>query len=147
MHINRTEAGYSLGGLEAVNLPPRQSQVLLCIANDMTAKEAAELLECSQGNIYQRQESLHWKLNTHRQGGLISAAFQSGVLRIMTLLLAGFISTGFTPELEANEINNHTDSDSQRVRFRNRPGRNNNRRNREWLWDDKNCEFFTNNNE
>ena len=141
MNINRTESGYSLSGLEAVKLPPRQSQALLCIANDMTAKEAADFLSCSQGNIYQLQEALHWRLNTHRQGGLITAAFRNGFLRVICLLLASFIGTGVTPEAEASG------TDDQQLRFRNKPrrsqGRRVSRRNREWLWDDQNSEFLS----
>jgi len=137
----RTTDGYSLQGLEATGLSPRQSQALLYIATDHTAGEAAQAMDCSTPNVNQLIQSLHWRLKTHRQGGLITAAFRNGFLRVVCLLLASFIGTGVTPEAEASE------TDDQQLRFRNKPrrsqGRRVSRRNREWLWDDQNSEFLS----
>jgi len=128
-HPRRTEDGYSLQGLEATGLSPRQSQALLYIATDHTAGEAAQAMDCSTPNVNQLIQSLHWRLKTHRQGGLITAAFRNGFLRVVCLLLASFIGTGVTPEAEAS------DTDDQQLRFRNKPrrsqGRRVSRRNRE----------------
>jgi len=139
--ILRTTAGYRLGDIEARNLTPRQSQTLLHIAHDRTAAETAEAMECTKANITQLTQALHWKMNTHRQGGLITAAFRNGFLRVICLLLASFIGTGATPEAEAS------DTDEQQLRFRNKPrrsqGRRVSRRNREWLWDDQNSELLS----
>lgn len=136
----RTNDGYSFEGLETLGLSPRQSQALLYIATDHTAGQAAQAMDCSTPNVNQLIQSLHWRLKTHRQGGLITAAFRNGFLRVISLLLASLIGTGATQVADASDV------DDQQMRFRNKPrrsqGRRTGRRNREWVWNDEDNSFF-----
>lgn len=132
----RTTSGYRMGDFEACGLPPRQSQQLLCLVNDLDASESAKLLGCSRASVYQYNDALRWAHNAKHQSGLIAAALKSGTLRLLSLLLTIFISTGATVDAPARFANHdmtgndgsHSNSQTP-LRFRSRPRRQNTQRN------------------
>lgn len=78
IRIQRTPNGYSLHGIEATGLPPRQSQILLTMANGMTQKAAAEALGCKQPSIRNATSALLYKLHAKNSAHAVANAFASG---------------------------------------------------------------------
>jgi DNA-binding CsgD family transcriptional regulator len=92
--IKRTANGYQLAGLEAVGLPPRESQALLLKAEGKSTKDIAKIMNCSTSNIVHRIENLFFKLRANSTPELITKAFKNNTLRFLSLLLALFIGIG-----------------------------------------------------
>lgn len=90
--IKRVTDGYQLGNLLATGLPPAQSRTLLLRARGMGTDQSAAVLGCSSQNIKQQMRTLFFKLNCSNAPALITRAFESGLLRILSLLLASYIA-------------------------------------------------------
>lgn len=83
----RTERGYTLGNLIVEGLPPRQSQILLMRALGLTAKEIASALQCSASNVEQGINILFFKLKANSSSELVTKAFISKTLRMLSFAL------------------------------------------------------------
>ncbi|QEY15495.1 hypothetical protein D0C16_05600 [Cellvibrio sp. KY-GH-1] len=83
----RTETGYTLGNLIVEGLPPRQSQILLMRALGLTAKEIASTLQCSAANVEQAINILFFKLKANSSSELVTKAFLSQTLRMLSFAL------------------------------------------------------------
>lgn len=83
----RTETGYTLENLIVVGLPPRQSQILLMRAIGLTAKEIATLLQCSSANVEQSIKTLFYKMKANSSSELVTKAFISRTLRMLSFAL------------------------------------------------------------
>lgn len=83
----RTEKGYTLGNLIVEGLPPRQSQILLMRALGLTAKEIASALQCSASNVEQGINILFFKLKANSSSELVTKAFLSQTLRMLSFAL------------------------------------------------------------
>lgn len=92
--ITRTDAGYQLGNLMATGLPRAQSHALLLRARGISYRTAADMLSCSAQNIKSAIGTLFYKTHTNSTPELITAAFESGLLRIVCLLLTLHLSAG-----------------------------------------------------
>lgn len=94
--ITRTEHGYAYNGLEAIGLPPRESQALLLRASGKTGPQCAAIMGCSAANIANRISNLFYKLRADSTPELITKAFKSGTLRFMAIMLALHLGTTAT---------------------------------------------------
>ncbi|WP_339617230.1 LuxR C-terminal-related transcriptional regulator [uncultured Gilvimarinus sp.] len=115
IHIQRTETGYRLGNLEAVGLPPRQSQTLLLLAKGLSRQAAADALGCKATAVRNNATALLCKLNASNMVGLITIAFERGNLNIVKSIAVIMVAlhTSFAPYLH--------DADQQPLRPRSRP--------------------------
>lgn len=113
IHIERTEAGYRLGNLEAVGLPPRQSQTLLLLASGLSRQAAADALGCKSATIRNHATALLHKLKAANMVGLVTIAFARGNLSIVktVAVLMLVLHASIAP---------HTGSDDQPLRPRTR---------------------------
>jgi DNA-binding CsgD family transcriptional regulator len=98
-HITRTENGYALNGLECVGLPRAQSHALLLRAQGRSFADAAEALGCSIQNVKNAIATLFYKLRADSSPELVTRAFESGFLRVLTLVAAA----GRMTDAEARE--------------------------------------------
>lgn len=105
IRIQRTPNGYSLHGIEATGLPPRQSQILLTMANGMTQKAAAEALGCKQPSIRNATSALLYKLHAKNSAHAVANAFASGNLKIIKTIavLAVALHTCIAPYTSDDE--------------------------------------------
>jgi DNA-binding CsgD family transcriptional regulator len=89
MNINKTilktDAGYQLGNLLAVDLTKRQAETLLLCARGKSENEAACELECSANRISQLKCALFNKLNANSTPELITRAFEEGNLQFLDM--------------------------------------------------------------
>lgn len=113
--VARTKNGYRLGNFEATGLPPRQSQILLALANGLTQKAAAEALGCKQPSIRNTTSTLLFKLHATNTVNAVANAFASGNLHVVKAILVLFVAmhTSIAPYT--------TDGDQQPLRPRSRP--------------------------
>jgi DNA-binding CsgD family transcriptional regulator len=88
LSITRTENGYALNGLECVGLPRAQSHALLLRAQGRSFADAAEALGCSIQNVKNAIATLFYKLRADSSPELVTRAFESGFLRLLTLVAA-----------------------------------------------------------
>lgn len=119
--ITRTATGYAYNGLEAVGLPPRESQALLLRANGKTGPQCAEIMGCSPANIANRISNLFYKLRADSTPELITKAFKSGTLRFLAMMLA--LHLGTTATITTSEENYIARSLRCRVRSRSKNAR------------------------
>lgn len=90
--IKRMENGYRFGNLLATGLPPAQSRTLLLRARGMSVEDVATALGCSPQNVKNAMRILFYKLDCGNAPALITRAFENGLLRILSLVLAVYIS-------------------------------------------------------
>jgi DNA-binding CsgD family transcriptional regulator len=85
--ILRTQTGYQLGNLEATGITPRESQALLLRASGFNVDECAKAMGCGKANVQDRISNLFYKCGASSTPELITKAFQSGILRFLSVLL------------------------------------------------------------
>lgn len=112
--IVRTPNGYAYNGMEATGLAPRESQALLLRASGKSGAEAASIMGCSTNNIKNLIGNLFYKTGANSSPELISRAFKSGFLRVLTLAAA--LHTGAVMP----NMPQHTDDLARIVRIRGR---------------------------
>lgn len=115
MLIQRTSEGYRLGNLEAVGLPPRQSQTLLALASGLTQKAAAEALGCKPPSVRNACNTLLFKLQANNSVHMVTSAFTRGNLRIVQCIAVMFIA------LHTSVAPYTTGTDQEPLRPRSRP--------------------------
>jgi len=105
IHIERTKAGYRLGNLEAVGLPPRQSQTLLLLASGLSRQAAADALGCKTATIRNHATALLHKLNAANMVGLVTIAFVRGNLSIVKTIavLMVVLHASFAPYISGDD--------------------------------------------
>lgn len=113
-HIKRTRDGYEHNGLHVSGLAPRESHALLLRAQGMSYQRCAAVMNCTPKAVKARINNLFYKFNADSTPDLITRAFKSGALRLLTLLIAMHIS------ISAPFFQTHKDvvARSQRTRTR-----------------------------
>ncbi|GAB2191752.1 hypothetical protein MAH1_33600 [Sessilibacter sp. MAH1] len=91
----QTINGWKLGNFTSQNLPPKQAQTLLLVANDQEPQDIAKDRNCSPRAVYNHLDALHEKTHTRTKMGLIAKCFELGYLKIICLLLC-VATTGAT---------------------------------------------------
>ncbi len=67
---------------EAVNLTPREIDILKLIAENKKTKEIAELLFISLNTVQSHKKNLYSKLNIHSVSELVTYAYQNGFVKL-----------------------------------------------------------------
>lgn len=73
-------------------LAPRELQCLLAVAQGMTAKEIAHLMQITPGTVANRIENAMYKLGVHRRAALVAEAMKRKIISPMCFVLAGLIA-------------------------------------------------------
>lgn len=94
LQIKRTEAGYQFGNLIATGLPRAQSHALLLRARGLSFLEAARVMGCGEKNVKNAISALFYKTRSDNTPALITAAFESGLLRILCVILSIHLCAG-----------------------------------------------------
>jgi DNA-binding CsgD family transcriptional regulator len=73
-------------------LAPRELEALLAVAQGMTAKEIARLMQITPGTVANRIENAMYKLGVHRRAALVAEAMKRQIISPMCILLAGLMA-------------------------------------------------------
>lgn len=73
-------------------LAPRELEALLAVAQGMTAKEIARLMQITPGTVANRIENAMFKLGVHRRAALVAEAMKRQIISPMCIVLAGLMA-------------------------------------------------------
>lgn len=73
-------------------LAPRELQCLLAVAQGMTAKEIARLMQITPGTVANRIENAMHKLGVHRRAALVAEAMKRQIISPMCFVLVALIA-------------------------------------------------------
>ncbi|MFK0090850.1 response regulator transcription factor [Pseudomonas sp. NPDC090755] len=71
-----------------MGLAPRELECVLAVAQGMTAKEIARLMEIAPGTVANRIENAMYKLGVHRRAALVAEAMRRQIISPMCFALA-----------------------------------------------------------
>lgn len=73
-------------------LAPRELECLLAVAQGMTAKEIARLVDIAPGTVVKRLSAAMFKLGVQRRTALVAEAMKRQIISPMCILLAGLMA-------------------------------------------------------
>ncbi|MFJ2548569.1 response regulator transcription factor [Pseudomonas sp. NPDC087612] len=73
-------------------LAPRELECLLAVAQGMTAKEIARLVDIAPGTVVKRLSAAMYKLGVQRRTALVAEAMKRQIISPMCILLAGLMA-------------------------------------------------------
>lgn len=73
-------------------LAPRELECLLAVAQGMTAKEIARLIDIAPSTVVKRLSAAMFKLGVHRRAALVAEAMKRQIISPMCIVLAGLMA-------------------------------------------------------
>ena len=73
-------------------LAPRELECLLAVAQGMTAKEIARLIDIAPGTVVKRLSAAMFKLGVQRRTALVAEAMKRQIISPMCILLVGLMA-------------------------------------------------------
>ena len=91
-HFMETITCGSWTGRLGQGLAPRELEALLAVAQGMTAKEIARVMDISPGTVANRIENATFKLGVHRRAAAVAEAMKRQIISPLCILLVGIMA-------------------------------------------------------